>query len=134
MTFLYNCKHSGDQFRITKFDSDWNVESSYLCDFFACECLAGHRSSCRHRDMLSKFIARDAVGTEWFWDHDRGGWVQGASSELTAQKPEQPALEIVSFVELPADSTSEEVANAFAGLDQANEPSPSPSPTIRRRV
>lgn len=81
MTSLYNCKHSGDQYKITKFDQDFNVESSYLCDLNLCECPAGHRPSCRHRQMLPKFIQREAIGTLWFLDFDRGGWVQGWKEE-----------------------------------------------------
>lgn len=89
MTSLYNCRHDGDIFRITKFDSDWNVEASYLCDLVACECPAGHRPSCRHRQMLPKFIQREHLGDEWFFDFDRGGWIQGASKDL------EPSLTIV---------------------------------------
>lgn len=77
MPSLYNCRHDGDQYRVTKFDSDFNVEASYLCTLSACECPAGHRPTCRHRQMLPKFIQRNHIGDEWFWDHDRGGWVQG---------------------------------------------------------
>lgn len=77
MTTLYNCRHSGDQYRITKFDSHFNLESSYLCTSTECECPAGHRHTCRHREMLPKFIQREYVGDEWFFDYDRGGWVQG---------------------------------------------------------
>jgi hypothetical protein len=76
MPVLYNCKHDGDQYRISKFDNDMNVESSYLCTEEECECPAGHRPTCRHREMLPRFIARETVGTEWFYDYDRGGWVQ----------------------------------------------------------
>lgn len=78
MTTLYNCKSEGYQFRITKFDTDMNVESSYLLTSATCECPAGHRPSCRHRDMLHKFLNREAVDTDWFLDFDRGGWVQQA--------------------------------------------------------
>ena len=77
MPILYNCRHSGDQYRITKFDSDMNPQGSYLVDEEACECPAGVRPTCRHRTMLPKFIARHHVGDEWFFDFDRGGWVQG---------------------------------------------------------
>ncbi len=73
---LYNCRHSGDQYRITKFDSDMNPQGSYLVDADACECPAGVRPTCRHRQMLPKFIAREHVGDEWLFDFDRGGWVQ----------------------------------------------------------
>lgn len=78
MTHLYNCRHDGDQFRITKWDTDMNVEASYLLTAHECECPAAARDTCRHRQMLPKFIARGAVGTEWFYDHDRGGWVSMA--------------------------------------------------------
>lgn len=72
---LYNCHTDGDQYRITKFDSDGNVESTYLCTEDECECPAGVRPTCRHRQMLPKFIARNAVNTFWFFDFDHGGWV-----------------------------------------------------------
>src|SRR5258708_7476470 len=76
MPSLYNCKHSGDQYRITKFDEHMNVESSYLCTTKECECPAGKRPKCRHREMVPRFIQRGTVGTEWCYDYDRGGWVQ----------------------------------------------------------
>lgn len=91
MTSLYNCKHDGDIYRITKFNSDFNVESSYLCDLNSCECPAGVRPSCRHRQMLPKFIHRNHIGDEWFYDHDRGGWVQGSHiEEPTSLDPQEP--------------------------------------------
>jgi len=76
MTILYNCRHSGDQYRITKFDSDMNPISSYLCSLEECDCPRGPHPTCRHRQMLPKFIFRQHVGDEWFLDFDRGGWVQ----------------------------------------------------------
>lgn len=152
MPSLYNCKHSGDQYRITKFTSDFDVEASYLCDLHSCECPAGHRPKCRHREMLPKFIAREAVGSNWFFDHDRGGWVQGwKEDDLEAnlrKSNEQLAaearlLELASEA-LPIQPTPEpSPTNQQLWLDQ-NEASireevadslrPSPSPTIRRRV
>jgi len=79
---LYNCKHAGDQYRITKFDEHMNVESSYLCTTKECECPAGHRPRCRHREMLPRFIQRGTIGTEWCYDYDRGGWVQTDLQEV----------------------------------------------------
>ena len=76
MTILYNCRHSGDQYRITKFDSDMNVVSSYLCSLEECDCPRGPHPTCRHRQMLPQFIARQHIGDEWFLDFDRGGWIQ----------------------------------------------------------
>lgn len=88
---LYNCRHSGDQYRITKFDSDMNPQGSYLLSLKECECPAGVRPTCRHRQMLPKFIGRGHVGDEWFFDFDRGGWVQQGLEwiELSGLQEEQ---------------------------------------------
>lgn len=98
MTSLYNCRHSGDQYRISKFDSHFDLESSYLCTESECECPAGHRPTCRHREMLPKFIQRSHIGDEWFFDFDRGGWIQGqvdpdntSLEGLAPQAPTTPA-------------------------------------------
>jgi hypothetical protein len=90
MTFLYSCRHDGDQYRITKLDEDLNVESSYLCTFEECDCPAGVRPTCRHREMLPKFVARKAVGTGWFFDYDRGGWVDCRTADEDDQMPPLP--------------------------------------------
>jgi len=95
MTILYNCRHAGDQYRITKFDADMNVESSYLCTPSECDCPAGVRPTCRHREMLPRFLHRNHIGDEWFYDYDRGGWVQQgpewaqSAPELTGLQEEQ---------------------------------------------
>lgn len=75
MTALYNCRHDGDQYRITKFDADVNVISSYRCTTSECECPAGVRPTCRHREMLPKFLWREHVGGNWMLDYDRDRWV-----------------------------------------------------------
>ena len=78
MTHLYNCRHAGDEYRITKFDSDLNpIEgSSYLLNIAECTCPVGSEPMCRHREMLPLFIERNAINTDWFYDYGRGGWVQ----------------------------------------------------------
>ncbi|SRR6266576_3944183 len=98
---LYNCKHSGEQHRISKFDEDMNVISSYLCDIKNCDCPAGVRPTCRHREMLPRFIQRQHVGTEWFYDYDRGGWVQ--QGEEWAQ-PQAEALDLPNPMACSGDS------------------------------
>src|SRR5579859_4963539 len=70
MSTLYNLHHDGDQYRITKF-TDGNVESSYLCTETECECPAGVRPTCRHRQMLPSMLAAGITNTHWFWDYDR---------------------------------------------------------------
>lgn len=72
---LYNCVRTIDagdnvKFRITKF-VDGEVESSYLTDRHTCDCPAGVRPTCRHRQMLSDFLNHDLVNQPWFWDFDR---------------------------------------------------------------
>jgi hypothetical protein len=73
MTALYNCKHDGDQYRITKF-IDGNPEASYLCTTVECECPAGSRPSCRHRQMLPAMLDRHLCNSTLFWNHDDGGF------------------------------------------------------------
>lgn len=97
MTTLYNCKseideHDLERYRITKFDGDMNVESSYSCTKTTCECPAGVRPSCRHRDMLPKFIARAAVNSFWMYDFDRGGWISSDVHLEGALAREEPSV------------------------------------------
>ena len=106
MTELYNCKDSGDQYRITKFDEDMNPLHSYLTTLTECDCPAGQRETCRHRQMLVHFLDRKRVNAPWFWDHERSGWVH---TDLNGPEP----------VALPLPLP---------------EPAPQPRLNIRRRV
>ena len=72
MTPLYSLRTDGDQYRITKF-VDGDVESSYLCTESECECPAGHRHTCRHRQMLPQMLAHKLTNTHWFFAYDAGG-------------------------------------------------------------
>src|SRR5258708_15089447 len=113
MTILYNCHTDGDQYRITKFDSLGNVESSYLCTIDECECPAGFRPTCRHRHMLPRFIAKGAVNSFYFYDYDRQGWV-------TNDPLGQAALD----QELATRTKAEDWARHEAEIE----------PTLRRRI
>jgi hypothetical protein len=92
MPVLYNCKAAGESYRITKFDDAMNIESSYLCTATTCECPRAKYPSCRHREMLPKFLHRQHVGDEWFFDFDRGGWVQGWLEPSSEPEPELTPL------------------------------------------
>lgn len=72
---LYNLKTSNGEYKITKFDEDLNPESSYLVSNDACECPAGHRSTCRHRQMLPVFQMAGRANTRWFFDIERDKWM-----------------------------------------------------------
>lgn len=91
---LYSLRTDSDQFRITKF-VDGEVESSYLSTETECECPAGHRPSCRHRQMLPMMLAHGIVNTHWFWNFDTNRVVDfsgelksniDALNELAAEK------------------------------------------------
>lgn len=113
MTILYSCRHDGDLYRISKFN-DGNVESSYLTDGSACDCPAGQRRVCRHREMLPLFIRRGAINSGWQLDYDRGGWVQMYADEVEHTTPAE--LTIETMIELPNDITATEIAERFAQL------------------
>lgn len=56
---------------VTKFDADGNVEASYETSFESCTCPAGHRPTCRHRQMLP--YLQPYMDSHWFlnWDGNR---------------------------------------------------------------
>ncbi len=72
---LYSIKSEvhirADSYRISKFN-DGNLESSYRTTYTECDCPAGVRPSCRHRQMLPQMIAANIVNTQFFWDFDLG--------------------------------------------------------------
>ena len=93
MTTLYSLRDDPDKalngytYRITKF-VDGEVEASYLCSASECECPAGARPSCRHRQMLPQMLAHGIANTHWFMDWDRSGAIvdfNGASKRLYDQ-------------------------------------------------
>lgn len=84
----------GDRHRITKF-VDGEVESSYHTTHTECDCPAGRRPSCRHRQMLPQMIAAGIVNTHWFWDFDWGRVVDfegNAQRELSTETESTPTL------------------------------------------
>lgn len=147
MTTLYSCKSEIDEldrerYRITKFDSDMNVEGSYIVTVgkgwaMTCECPAMGRPTCRHREMLPKFIARGAVNTNLMFDFDRGGWVQMEwEGELNCA--EQSALSDSSELEyeepegLDEGDSDLEPVELTRAMSPEPLPTPSPSPILRR--
>ena len=81
---LYNCSAEGpDSFLVTKFDTDLNPEATYALSAFeddqgvlgcTCDCPAGHRPTCRHRQMLSLFIGNKHVDDGWFLNWNTRQW------------------------------------------------------------
>jgi hypothetical protein len=68
---LYNLKTLDDgSFTITKFTNDLEPESSYTVTMDTCDCPAGQRPTCRHRQMLPSFLDVDAADQPMFYNFD----------------------------------------------------------------
>lgn len=129
MSNLYNCRHSGDQYQITKFDEHMNVESSYLCTEAECNCPAGHRRMCRHREMLPRFIQRGHVNSSWMFDYDRGGWVQmfEDTPALTSEGVPLPEVEHTTPAETEPFDQDTFIAGELGLLEPPSEASITPA-------
>lgn len=139
---LYNCKEQGANYQVTKFTPDLEVESSYLTSTDSCECPAGHRHTCRHRQMLPLFEQKGATRGQWFLDFDRKTWVAAVTEEaleesveaLEQEAPNLTATEIDERIAnysgpIPGDAlVAEVVGHAFSMLDLAA-PVGNPRPT-----
>lgn len=72
---LYSIRALAEGYMIAKFDNDFDIEATYEVSPQACSCPAFHRrQSCKHQDILAKFIVRGNVDSEWFYCHETGGW------------------------------------------------------------
>lgn len=154
---LYNLKSADGDWRITKFTNDLDVESSYLVSRDACECPAGHRPSCRHRQMLPRMLAAQAEDSPMFYDFDNDRWL--APTGLPEILDAEPAVDgqtfgatLVNENECPGHvaSASDPKVCAHCGthidslrpddfvseaLSAQDKPSPAhPQGTIRRRL
>lgn len=105
---LYNLRIVESTYRITKFDDDMNVESSYLVSDQACECPQGHKPTCRHRKMLPALLP--IVDTEEFYCYDNRMYygIEGLGhakpkSGATARESEGAMPTIASYVEIKED-------------------------------
>lgn len=87
---LYSAKSVDDVIRITKFDEDLDVESSYITTRSTCECPAGARDTCRHRQMFSEFSSTNRINTTWFldWDHRRWYYYNPQTGQLLSKAPQ----------------------------------------------
>jgi len=101
---LYSAKSTIDgegrsAYRVTKFNNG-EVESSYLTDGIQCDCPAGVRPTCRHRQMLPIMKNEGIINTHWFLDWARPDTIvdfEGTprSAYDLAPPPEREALQEV---------------------------------------
>ena len=100
---LYTLKSSDGQWRITKFTNDLDVEASYITSEAECECPAGSRPTCRHRQMLPKMLNVGAEDSGMFYDFDTDQFLE----PIVDSEDTQPAIvsPIEDEPELPAQPT-----------------------------
>ena len=86
---LYNVKKFDEAYQITKFTDDLDVESSYITSRSTCDCPAGVRDTCRHRQMLPEFLEAKYVDKSWFLDWDNHLWFyyDVQSGEMMTEPP-----------------------------------------------
>jgi hypothetical protein len=96
---LYSAKQTPEGIRITKFTDDLDVEetagrpSSYIVSRDVCDCPAGTRDTCRHRQMVPEFTAHDRINKPWFldWDNHRWYYYHSQTGQLLNRPPDRPA-------------------------------------------
>jgi hypothetical protein len=72
---LYSIRAIASGYLIAKFNDDFDVDSTYEVSPSACSCPAFHRrQSCKHQDILAKFILREKVDSEWFYCREADSW------------------------------------------------------------
>lgn len=122
---LYSLRTADGSFRITKLDDDLNPEpgASYLVSPEACECPAGQRYTCRHRQMLPKFIEMDAVDSPLMYHFETQEFldtssVSDTSVEGLSERPMNPAvnelLDLAPEVSVLTEEDQRQVFNAVA--------------------
>ncbi len=114
MSNVYNLRTIPSGWQVTKFDDDFNVESSYEMtqdDELRCGCPAGARPTCRHRQMFSQLL--DRVDTAWFLDFDTRAWVD-PTGEAALSKPEGETEPLPSGVTMLVIDDPVELHNAIA--------------------
>ncbi len=111
MTALYSCRSiNAVEYRISKFDADLNLQSSYIMTQEGCDCPQGHKPTCRHRKMLPTFAKEGHIDDGYFYDWDTRMWRKPINEAIDIEPAEVPSP--ISAVEGAPD------------VSQANAPSP----------
>lgn len=91
-----------DGWRVTKVDRDFNVTGGYTVgpSTRTCDCFAGNKETCRHRQMVEKYLNPSVVtlivddkkeevtktskqfwDEGWWFDFDKNRWIMGPTQE-----------------------------------------------------
>ena len=79
---INSVSNSPRQFNVIAVDKDHNVVKTYHIVGAVCDCWAGQKW-CRHKQILSKFIAEGLIDSRRYWNHDKKKWlppIQGAEN------------------------------------------------------
>lgn len=71
------------QYKCLKFNDDLELEETYFLSeissgVYVCGCPAGHRTTCRHRQMLGEFKKHNFVDTTWKYRFDQKQWTDSS--------------------------------------------------------
>ncbi len=116
MTELYILRSlpKGNEWQITKFDSDFNVEATYTTSAQGCDCPAGERSSCRHRKMIPIFAQHGHIDDGWFLEYETRQWRKPLAERAELELPKAglgldsdlPEPKLTTFPECPKPFTT----------------------------
>ena len=130
---IYNMKERDDVFYITKFDDALNPEAIYSLSNGECDCPAGHRPHCRHRDMLKIFQRRKAINTNEFYDFDLKRWSTPIADE-PAQAHDLPLLPVQQEAESVVRPSPPSGSAGLGPLAPVKWRKPAPGFRILRRI
>ena len=83
----YNVKPEGIGWRVYKFSSDRDPQGSYFISSHngqpsMCECFAGTKHTCRHRDLVRMFLMNEEFRTKminsWLYNYDKDKYIEPA--------------------------------------------------------
>jgi len=85
MPVLYSLRSSDGEWRITKFDEDLEMESSYIVSTDGCECpqWTSRERECRHMKMLPMMVER--ADSPWFFCYEDAQWYDPTGEALSCQ-------------------------------------------------
>lgn len=134
---LYSIRSMPFGYMIAKFDEDFNVAETYeLSDIGTikplCSCPNWPRKQkCKHTKMLSRFIEKKVIDSDWFYDYDKGDWHQplAATADQVASLVEAKGPTETLPSSLPVDHAN--LINADIQCSRGDSPKPA---TFRRRV
>lgn len=128
---IYNLHTDGDNWRITKFD-DGNPASSYLVSHTACQCPAGERSTCRHRQMLPVMLSAGLSNQPWFLDWDNSRQVVDFQGNAIPKQVLAQAKDQSDLPSLRPHSTTVSAPDFDSGDGGSNPPAAAKPATWRR--